>query len=54
MDFSAQDIKNRLFQTYKIDFDQAIEAQEQAQTIGADGGCEGEATQLQSEKNDEH
>ena len=34
--FSAQDIKNRLFQTYKIDFDQVVRAQQEAKTVEGD------------------
>ena len=42
--FSAQDIKNRLFQTYKIDFDQVIAAQQGAKVVEGDGENDAEAT----------
>jgi len=39
--FNEQDIKNRLFQTYKIDFDQAVAQQDQAAQGGEAGKVEG-------------
>jgi len=48
--FSAQDIKNRLLQTYKIDFDQVIRAQQEGQIVESDGKSDAEATPPKPEK----
>ena len=48
--FSAQDIKNRLFQTYKIDFDQVIHSQQQNQAIGTEGPDDAQTIQSPPEK----